>query len=229
MGRITRHIPNTLTCCNLLSGCLSVAMTVEGKFEMAAAMILVASVFDFLDGFAARMLKAYSSIGGELDSLSDVVSFGVAPAVMLFALLADCGPMRFAVFVIPIAAALRLAKFNTDAEQKTTFKGLPVPATAMFFAAVSLAMGQYAGSGLGNLLCDKWFLIASALLLSVLMVSRIKFFSLKVKNLKWNENRLRYLLLAAAVLFVVLWKWAGMALAVLFYIVLSLATQRKNV
>ena len=222
MGGLVRHIPNALTCCNLLSGCVSVVMSMEGRPEMAAVMILMAAVFDFLDGFAARLLKVHSDIGGELDSLSDVVSFGVAPAFAVFC--ACSGMVRYAAFVFPVSAAVRLAKFNISSDQKTVFTGLPTPPAAILAATLPLCRNVFGN----DQTVAETAMVAIVVLLSALMVSKMRFFSLKVKNLKWNENRLRYVLVAAAVVFVLLWKWAGVGLSVLFYIMLSLLSQKRS-
>ena len=137
-----RHIPNTLTCLNLFSGCLAVVMAFDGQFTLAFAFILLSAVFDFFDGLAARALDAHSPIGKDLDSLADDVSFGVAPASMLFNLLQQMAVAQswggarallpYVAFLIAIFSALRLAKFNNDSRQTTSFIGLPVPANALY-------------------------------------------------------------------------------------------------
>ena len=143
--KITKHIPNAITCCNLISGCVSILFINHNRLLWAAAMIFVAAVFDFLDGFAARLLNAKSSIGGELDSLSDVVSFGVAPSFIVAWLLSKTGVCWWVynfnvfsvlAFILAAFAAVRLAKFNLDTRQTESFIGLPVPAVGLFIASL---------------------------------------------------------------------------------------------
>jgi len=155
---ITKHIPNILTCLNIVSGCIAVvAALLYGSLEMAACWIIIGAVFDFSDGFAARMLKAYSPIGKDLDSLADVVTFGVAPGVIVFRLLFEITYvgvpglasnsyqyLPYVAFVIPVFSALRLAKFNIDDRQTTSFIGLPVPAHALFWASI-MRVSAYCG------------------------------------------------------------------------------------
>ena len=143
---ITRHIPNALTCMNLFSGCIACVMAFHANFEMALLFIVIGAVFDFFDGLAARLLHAYSNIGKDLDSLADDVSFGVAPALIVFSLFKEINYpdylsflanwLPYAAFLIAVFSALRLAKFNNDTRQTTSFIGLPVPANALFWASL---------------------------------------------------------------------------------------------
>jgi len=137
---IKKHIPNSITCLNLFSGCVAVFLAFKGNYEGAIIAILLAAVFDFFDGFAARLLKAYSPMGKELDSLADMVSFGVAPGAIVFSLLSEtnvCEWLPFLAFLIPVFSGLRLAKFNIDERQTTSFIGLPTPANAIFWAGLA--------------------------------------------------------------------------------------------
>ena len=146
---ITRHIPNTLTCLNLFSGCVAAVMAFQFKYELALLFIVIGAVFDFFDGLAARALDAHSIIGKDLDSLADDICFGLAPSVVVFSLFREMpypGGMSgvsayfpYLAFLIAVFSGLRLAKFNNDTRQATSFVGLPVPATALFWA--SLAVG----------------------------------------------------------------------------------------
>src|ERR1035437_3641113 len=134
-----KHIPNFITCLNLFSGCVGVYLAFQGNFQGAFIAIIVSAVFDFFDGFAARLLKAYSPMGKELDSLADMVSFGLAPGAIVFSLLSETGInewLPYLAFIIPVFSGLRLAKFNIDASQTTSFIGLPVPANAIFWAGL---------------------------------------------------------------------------------------------
>ena len=221
MGRIVKHIPNTLTCCNLVSGCLSIAFSTSGKISYAVIMIFVAAVFDFLDGFSARLLKACSPIGGELDSLSDVVSFGVAPAFIVYGMFVGVVP-AFVAFLIPAMAAVRLAKFNIDTEQKTSFRGLPTPPMAIFMASLPMTAQQFSGGWVEIVVTNEWFLLAMVVVFSLLMVTRLPFFSLKIKNLKWSNNKLRYIFIIASAVLIAIFGWLGLGLAILLYIILSL-------
>lgn len=209
-------------------------MAFQGQLLAAAIWIIVAALFDFLDGFAARLLKAYSPMGKELDSLSDMVSFGVAPGMVLFALLreaADALPwgqfnqiVPYFAFVIPVFSALRLAKFNIDERQTTSFIGMPVPAHALFWSSLAYSLQPIATRQ------PLIFVIALILLAcasSYLLVSEIPMFSLKVKSLKWRGNEMRYLLVIGSLLFVLLWGFLGIAGAILLYLILSIFNKQR--
>lgn len=226
MGRIIRHIPNAVTCCNLLSGCLSIAFSTSGKIDYAVMMIFAAAVFDFCDGLSARLLKAFSSIGGELDSLSDVVSFGVAPSFIVYEMFSGAFVGEIA-FLLAAFAAVRLATFNIDTEQKTSFLGLPTPPMAIFVASLPMTAAAYQGTWIENVIMNDWFLLAVVIVFSVLMVTRIPFFSLKVKNMKWSDNKLRYIYIILSVALVAVFGWLGLTMAILLYIGLSLCCGKK--
>jgi CDP-diacylglycerol---serine O-phosphatidyltransferase len=206
-----KHIPNFITSLNLASGFISIIFMLHGDINTASWLILFAMVFDFLDGYTARVLKAYSEIGKELDSLADVVSFGVAPGLIIYHLLtAALLPVSKTGFcvsgftslifliipsIMPVCAALRLAIFNTDTTQTTSFKGLPTPANALAVISVVLG-GYYSGSAfLASFMASPVSLIILSLTLSVLMVTRIPLLSLKFKNLKIKGNEGRYILI----------------------------------
>jgi CDP-diacylglycerol--serine O-phosphatidyltransferase len=204
-----------------------------GNMEWAAIWIIFAAVFDFFDGLAARTLKAYSNIGKELDSLADVVSFGVAPGMMLFELLKQSmiyeplglasAYVPFVAFVIPVFSGLRLAKFNVDDRQTTSFIGLPVPAHALFWSSVCCSISIPQSLGAAIILG----LVALSIVTSLLLVSEIPMFSLKVKSLKWKGNENRYILIAATILFVAFFKFLGIAGAIILYIGLSFFNKKK--
>ncbi len=192
---VKKHIPNTITLLNLLSGFFSVVYASTGDLTTAAWLILAAAVFDFLDGFSARALKSYSDLGKQLDSLSDLISFGVAPAFILYRMMSDAGggitladtfpgPPFFLLLTpafLVAAAGLRLARFNIDPGQETSFSGLPTPATGLFFASLPfVAREGFAGwtPPLDNL----WVLGSLSLFFAFLMVSRMPLFSLKLKD-----------------------------------------------
>lgn len=226
---LKKHIPNFITCLNLFSGCISIVMALQGNLFWAALWIIIAAVFDFMDGFAARILKAYSAIGKELDSLSDVVSFGVAPGMILYFLLTQAAPLLplgdlnlfvpYLAFVIPVFSGLRLAKFNVDERQTSSFLGLPVPAHALFWASIGYSVQPLVGQYPALFTAVS---LAVALLTSLLLVSEVPMFSLKIKSLAWKGNELRYILAVCAILFVVVWGFLGLAGTILLYIILSL-------
>ena len=218
---IRKHIPNTITCLSLLSGCVASVMALHGNLLSALIWIIIAAVFDFCDGFAARLLKAYSPMGKELDSLSDMVSFGFAPGMVVYWLLGEASTalpfgslntyIPYLAFVIPTFSGLRLAKFNIDERQTTSFIGLPVPAHALFWASVGYSV---------------LVTVILAFITSLLLVSEIPMFSLKVKSLAWKGNELRYILIACAIIFVALWGFLGISGTILLYIVLSIFNKK---
>ena len=232
--RIKNYIPNTITCLNLVSGCVASVMALEGNLMYAVVWIMLAAVFDFFDGFAARLLKAFSPIGKELDSLADVVSFGVAPGMILFVLLSWLAPtlplgglneyIPYWAFVIPAFSGLRLAKFNIDERQTTSFIGLPVPAHALFWSSLGYSVQPLLPQG------GVWLLVglmALALVSSLLLVSEVPMFSLKIKSLAWKGNESRYILVACAVIFVSIWGFLGVAGTILLYVLLSIFNGRR--
>ena len=233
---IRKHIPNTITCCNLISGCISIYLTLNGFHFAAALMIFAAAIFDFFDGFAARALDAKSPIGGELDSLSDVVSFGVAPSFILVHhlklmgvgwMVGDVDVFVFLAFVLAAFAAVRLAKFNIDTRQTSSFLGLPVPAVGLFIASLSIMMMHINENGLlMKTVNNPYFFIGMILMFSWLMVSEVPFFSFKVKSLRFADNKLRYVLVVFAVVSFAVFQWVALPFIFLFYILLSVIFYR---
>ena len=228
--KIVKHIPNAITCCNLLSGCTSILLTHSGHLELAGLMIFMAAVFDFFDGFAARLLKAYSPLGAQLDSLCDVVSFGVAPSFIMYHYLnqvvsLELGSVNvaaFAAFFLAIFAALRLAKFNIDERQTTSFIGLPTPAMGIFVASLPFTLRHESLAFMGALMTNPFFLFGVVALFSYLMVSEIPFFSLKVKSLKFKENKHLYLVALFAIIKVAIFGLAAIPFVMLFYIIVAM-------
>lgn len=228
---ITRHIPNALTCMNLFSGCIACVMAFHANFEMAMLFIVIGAVFDFFDGLAARLLHAYSNIGKDLDSLADDVSFGVAPALIVFSLFKQidypnylsslANWLPYAAFLIAVFSALRLAKFNNDTRQTTSFIGLPVPANALFWA--SLIAGCKPIASYHPLLT-----LALVCLFSWLLVSEIPMFSLKFKNLSWKDNKIAFIFVIISAILLITLKIAGFAAVIVWYILLSILTQKKQ-
>ena len=190
--KIIKHIPNTITSMNLLCGVLGVIFTFQGALDLAFYLMILAAVFDFLDGFSARMLKAYSPMGKELDSLADLISFGLLPALMIHRRLVEGGMTGFWIYVpviICIFSALRLAKFNVDDRQSENFLGLPTPACAMWCGSLIYAADRGVMTVAG-LLSERYIMIIAPVVLALLLVSEIPMFSMKFK--KGSEyNRLR--------------------------------------
>lgn len=236
-----RYIPNTITSLNLISGFIAIILASGGDLVSASWLILAAMVFDFLDGLSARILKAYSDIGKELDSLADVVSFGVAPAVIIYKFLSNSvsanpqlqsDPIHNICLVIiliipaimPVFAALRLAIFNLDTSQATSFKGLPTPANAI--AVISLVIAShYSESGfIDSFISSPAALIMLTIGLSLLMVSRLDLFSLKITSLKLKGNEGRYLMISLIVLLFVFLGINAAALIIPIYIISSLVS-----
>ena len=230
---VLKYIPNTITCLNLISGCMAIVAALNGDLQGTILWIIAASVFDFTDGLAARILKAYSPLGKELDSLSDIVSFGVAPGMALFMLLKAavavvglsgvCAWLPYLAFVIPVFSALRLAKFNIDERQTTSFIGMPVPAHALLWGSLACTLQPYVAIYASTLLYGG---ILLAIVTSYLLVSELPMFSMKVKNLSWKGNELRYVLGGCGLVFVLLFKIPGVAATILLYILLSLFNRK---
>ena len=213
-----KHIPNTITSMNLLSGVMGVIFTLEGRLEWALPLMLLAAAFDFCDGLAARLLDAHSPIGGELDSLADVVSFGVLPSLMLYKVMPVDAPaiLRYIPLFVAVMSAVRLAKFNVDDRQTLDFLGLPTPSCAMVCGSLATFLYLAGGMDAG---VEVWILDAIALVLGLLLVSEIPMFGMKIKkgHKLLDTKRIAFLILAvASVLAVVLLKqpWSLAILAV---------------
>lgn len=231
---VTRHIPNTVTCLNLFSGCIACVMAFNGLYEWAALFIILSAVFDFFDGMLARLLKAYSNIGKELDSLADNISFGMAPALMVFSLSAQvhyphflAGSeqyMPYAAFLIAVFSALRLAKFNVDVRQTSSFIGMPTPANALFWASLIVGSYEFILSPAFNI----FYLILLIIITSVLLVAEIPMFSLKFKNLTWKDNKVKFVFLIGCVPLLIFFRISGIAAIIGWYVLLSLLTIKKK-
>ena len=202
--RITKHIPNTITSMNLLCGALGVIFTFQGALHIAFYLMLAAAVCDFLDGFAARLLKAYSPMGKELDSLADLVSFGLLPSMMLHRRLVEGGMTGFVAYiplVICVFSALRLAKFNIDDRQSENFLGLPTPACAMWCGSLVYA-ADHGVMSMAGLLHGQYMIPIASVVLALLLVSEIPMFSFKFK--KGSEyNRIRFYFIGIVAVFAI--------------------------
>jgi CDP-diacylglycerol--serine O-phosphatidyltransferase len=226
-----RHIPNTLTCLNLISGAIAVKMAFEGDAVMALTFIVIGAVFDFCDGFAARLLHVSSPIGKELDSLADDITFGLAPSAVLFSLLCDfpfcldgIGQLLpYAAFLMAAFSALRLAKFNLDTRQTTSFVGLPTPANALFWVAFIISLREWLLASPFGL----YITLALLLLSCWLLIAEIPMFALKFKTFGIRANALRYVFLLTSLALILIFHLLGLAAAIVWYILLSLFTQKK--
>lgn len=231
--RIIRHLPNVITLLNLVAGCLSIVSAFEGNLKMAGILIIVAAILDFLDGFTARLIGAYSPLGKELDSLSDVVSFGVAPSMILFHLLKKAlgiegtdGLMAshflLAVpFLMAAFSSLRLGIFNLDARQTSSFIGLPTPANALF--TIGLVFGL--NSGWSNIFefftSSPTLIILMIIIQSALLVCELPMFSLKIKSLKFSIAYKQISLIIGSILLIAIFQTASLSFVVIWYIFLS--------
>lgn len=221
MKKYFSWLPNAITCMNLVSGCVALVLAFNGQYGYASIAICAAAVFDFLDGAVARAIGAYSEIGAELDSLSDLVSFGVAPALMVYCQLP--APYNLAAVAIPVCGALRLAKFNVDTRQTSSFIGLPIPANALFWIGASAFWAQYPQ------LVDPivWTIVVVAVALS--MLAPVNLPSLKFHDFKFQgENRVRFFLIILTVALVALLGVPGLAVVIACYLMIgAFLTLRK--
>lgn len=239
--KIKEQIPNFLTLLNLLSGCIAIVFAFDGQLIAASWLIGIAAVFDFFDGFVARLLKVSSPIGKELDSLADVVSFGVVPGVIMYKLILQSSNVSdiqisginvipFVAFLIPIFSALRLAKFNIDEKQVNFFIGLPTPANAILIASFPLILNQELTlTGLdinyiSSIFNSFYLLIILTVLLSYLLVAKLPLMSLKFKTLNWSDNRNRYIFLAISLLFLIFFFYSAIPFIIIIYIIVSIVS-----
>ncbi len=252
-----KNIPNYFTLLNLVFGCLAIVFTLQNgimitvnsegtellyipeRIWLASLFIGIAALVDFLDGFVARLFNAQSAMGKQLDSLADVVSFGVAPGMILFQFLrlslaretgaVDAGMIwLIPAFILPCAAAWRLARFNLDMEQTTHFRGMPVPAAGIFFASLPLIYWNINEAWVSDMLHNQWFLYAIIVIFSWLMVSRLPLMSFKFSNYGIPGNWPRYLLLLFALVSFFLLSWLAIPLTILLYVVLSLLFKNQT-
>ncbi len=235
---LKKHIPNTITSLNLLSGCISIALAFEGYMLLAVYMIFLAAFFDFMDGMSARLLKAYSIVGKELDSLADIVSFGIAPSVIVFHLMkislfktVHLPPIEnltiteilflLIPFFIAILSGVRLAKFNVDERQTESFIGLAVPANAIFFVSLYLVSVITTNDFLLAVLKNKYVLSVLVILFSLLLVTEFPMFSLKFKNLGFQGNKIRYIFIVLSVILLISLHTIAIPIIIIIYILLS--------
>jgi CDP-diacylglycerol--serine O-phosphatidyltransferase len=248
---LKNYVPNFLTCMNLLCGCIGIILVFTGHIAGAGGMIFLAALFDFADGLAARLLHAHSAIGKDLDSLADMVTFGVLPGMILYQLFIQLNPdftfnsdLPFFVRFIPYASllpviysAIRLAKFNNDSRQSETFIGLPTPANAMMIAAFPTCIQHFlltVNDGSFNIV-EQWVhalfrhdvvFIAFCCLMSYLLIAEIPLFSLKFKTYKWSDQKFPFMLLMLSACLILALKIAAIPVIIILYLFLSLIKQR---
>lgn len=239
--KIKSHIPNLLTLANLFCGVIAAMHAVQGHFEMTAIFVVLGIIFDFFDGFVARILGVSGELGKQLDSLADVVTSGVVPGLLLFYMMKtnviidenvemaisfgqyepDFGLLPYIAFLITLAAAYRLAKFNLDTRQSDSFIGLPTPAMSLFVISLPLIYQTTDSEMVKKLLFDNNFLIGISLVLSVLMNAEIRLFSLKFKDFSFKNNWLKYFFLTVSIVLIFTMKYASVPLIIVFYVLFS--------
>ena len=226
-NRLKKHLPNAITCANLFSGCIGIVLAFKGELIAASYAIFLSAIFDFFDGLASRVLKSFSGIGKDLDSLADMVSFGVLPAVIMYQLLLQARQidnispyLNFIAFLIPVFSALRLAKFNVDTRQAENFIGLPTPANAILIASFPLILDHH-NRYFTPYLLNPYVLSVFIIIMCSLLVLEMPMMSLKFKNRDFNTNIYRYLLLLFAAILILFFKFAAVPVVILIYITLS--------
>ena len=231
---IVKNLPNSITSCNLFCGCIASYMAFQSKYEYALLFIVLGAVFDFFDGMTARLLHVSSPIGKELDSLADDITFGLAPAAIAFSLFKEVRYpawlepvshlLPYTAFLIAVFSALRLAKFNLDERQSTSFIGMPTPANALFWG--SLVVGEHAW--LVSESFNALYLLVLVLVMSLLLVAELPMFSLKFKDLSWGHNKISYIFLIVSIPLLVIFQLSGFAAVILWFILLSILTRKKS-
>lgn len=279
---IRQHIPNALTCGNLLCGCLAIVSAFNGNLVTSAYFVGIAAVLDFFDGFVARLLKVGGELGKQLDSLADMVTFGVVPGIVMYHLIkhafmfygmrnmlsfAGFAPdtsafshdvllwklLPYIAFLIPVFSALRLAKFNIDTRQTTSFIGVPTPANAILICSFPLILNlnglggapdlfsigiefeQFAFGGspafdspVFQIIMSPYFLISLTVIMSFLLVAELPLFALKFKNFSWNDNKIRFVFLIISVLLLILFQFIAIPFIIFLYIILSIINNLIN-
>ena len=228
---LKKHIPNTITCLNLISGCIATFYALMGNFQLALLFIIIGAVFDFFDGMVARLLHVSSPIGKELDSLADDITFGFAPSAIVFSYLSQFSIlnsqlMPFLAFIMAAFSALRLAKFNLDERQAMGFIGLPTPANALFWGALIVGAGEwmktapFIGANLSLVILTGVFISC------YLLVSEIPMFALKFKTWGWKGNEIKYIFLLTCIPLLLLFRVSGLAAIIAWYVILSAVNTR---
>ena len=224
-----KQIPNTITCLNLISGCIATYFAFQSNFEMALLFIIIGAVFDFFDGMSARLLHVSSPIGKELDSLADCITFGFAPSAIMYEYLRpETELLPFIVFIMAAFSALRLAKFNLDERQALGFIGLPTPANALFWGSLIVGAGDwmktapFIGANLSLVI------LAGMFISCYLLVAEIPMFALKFKTWSWKGNEIKYIFILSCIPLLLLLGVSGFAAIIAWYVILSIATNKQN-
>lgn len=244
---IRKNIPNFITCLNVVSGSLAALFAIKGELTISVILIIAAAIFDFFDGMAARLLKAYSPMGKELDSLADMISFGLAPGALMMVM------MEYALFginvrvenfsdlsfwevvclstslLIPVFSALRLAKFNIDSRQEASFIGLPTPANALFIAALALITEHGKYDILDTFILQPVVLILITVIMSLLLVSELPMFALKFKNFTWKDNKIRFIFLIISAILILAFNIYGIAASIISFILISVSLRLSRI
>ena len=218
------HIPNLFTLANLFCGLLAIVVAFEGNLSQAAYWVGIGALFDFLDGMVARGLRVSGELGKQLDSLADMVTFGVVPGVILFQLLSESTEhphLPYIGFMVTVFSALRLARFNIDTRQSHSFIGLPTPACALLVVSLPLIIDYSEQLFAITIVTNTYFLAALSIVMSLLLVSGLPLFALKFKDLRWQNNRIRYLFLIAALILIFAFSFVAIGIIILLYIILS--------
>ena len=222
-----KHIPNTITCCNLIAGCIATWWAFQGVFWMALLFIIIGAVFDFFDGMVARLLHVSSPIGKELDSLADDITFGFAPSAIVFSYLSTIHQhiylLPFVAFVMAAFSALRLAKFNLDERQALGFIGLPTPANALFWGSLVVGLQEWDITFEGL----EWVILAGVLISCYLLIAEIPMFALKFKTWGWKGNEVKFIFILSCIPLLLLLGVCGLAAIIAWYILLSVLTGKK--
>ena len=238
-----QYIPNLLTLLNAFCGSVAVMFAVLNRLELAAIFVFLGILFDFLDGFAARMLNVQSEVGVQLDSLADMITSGLTPGVVMFQLLnmaerggwnlgffghdTEMTALPFLGFVITLASAYRLAKFNVDENQVSSFKGLPTPANALLILSLPLILLNHNNEFLNGIILNQWFLIGLTLVSAYLLNSNINLFALKFDNWSFKDNAVRYLFLIGSLVLLLTLRFLAIPLIIVLYILASLLMPRN--
>ena len=232
---LKKHIPNTITCLNLISGCIATYFAFQSNYEMALLFIVIGAVFDFFDGMVARLLHVSSPIGKELDSLADDITFGFAPSAIVFSYLSPLTShlspfLPYLAFIMAAFSALRLAKFNLDERQALGFIGLPTPANALFWGSLIVGAGDWLKTApfIGPNL--SLVILAGVFISCWLLVAEIPMFALKFKTWGWKGNEIKYVFLITCIPLLILLGISGLAVIIAWYVVLSVVnnSQRKK-
>lgn len=241
-----RHIPNLITLLNVFCGCVAVVFAVLNQLELAALFMFLGIIFDFFDGLAARILDVKSNLGLQLDSLADVITSGLVPGIVMFQLLGmslsggwnsdlsseavnatfwvglKVHPLPFIGFLITMASAYRLAKFNLDEDQQDSFIGLPTPANALLIVSLPLILLYHNSDFLNDIILNQWFLIGVTLLSSYLLNSKMELFALKFKNWSFKDNAIRYIFIIISLVLLITMQFLAVPIIIAFYILSSL-------